>query len=108
LVNDWKYYTSETTGKGEMGDDVIWTLVTWPSLKPEDTFTVPRAVGMIDGITESQAILKGRWNIVHDPDSLGVGFVPARGAVSKLRRAAAKILLPLCGPRVEMQRESTR
>jgi hypothetical protein len=92
LVNDWKYYTSQTTGKGEMGDDVIWTLVRWPSLEPVDTFTVPRAVGMLDGITESQTILHGRWNIVHDPDSPGVGFVPARGLMSKLRRTVAKAL----------------
>src|SRR5258708_3246280 len=29
LVNDWKYYTSEVTGQGNTGDDVIWTLVRW-------------------------------------------------------------------------------
>src|SRR5260370_20908675 len=40
FVNDWKYYTSEVTGKGHVGDDIIWTLVRWPSLKPEDSFKV--------------------------------------------------------------------
>jgi hypothetical protein len=90
LVNDWKYYTSETTGK--VGDDIIWTLVHWPSLKPKDSFKVSGAVGMVSGIHESQAKLQARWNIAHDPDSPPIGPVPARGLVSKLRRAAAKML----------------
>jgi len=33
LVNDWQYYTSES--KGKVGDDIIWTRVSWPGLKPE-------------------------------------------------------------------------
>src|ERR1700693_1455416 len=39
-VNDWKYYTSEVTGKGNIGDNIIWTLVSWPSLKPIDRFVM--------------------------------------------------------------------
>jgi hypothetical protein len=92
MVNDWKYYTSEVTGKGEVGDDVIWTLVRWPSLKPKDSFRVSGAVGMVNGIHESQAKLQARWKIAHDPDSFSVGPVPARGLISRLRRASAKML----------------
>lgn len=92
LINDWKYYTSETTGKGNLGDDVIWTLVRWPSLKPTDSFRVIGGVGMIAGIHESQAKLEGRWQIIHDPDRPAIGIVPARGLGSKLRRAGAVAL----------------
>ena len=89
---EWKYYTSEVTGRGHTGDDMIWTLVDWPSLKPKDSFTVHGAVGMIDGIHDSQAKLYARWQIVHDPDGAFIGPVPARGLKSKLRRAIAKVL----------------
>jgi hypothetical protein len=92
IVDDWKYYTSEVTGKGRVGDDIIWTLVSWPSLKPKDSFRVPGAVGMVNGIHDSQAKLKGRWNITHNPDSRSIGFVHARGMRSKLRRASANVL----------------
>ena len=68
-VDHWKYYTSETTGKGHAGDDIIWTLVRWPSLKPEDSFRISGAVGMVDGIHESEAKLQARWKIAHDPDA---------------------------------------
>jgi hypothetical protein len=90
-VNDWKYYTSETTG-GKHGDDIIWTLVLWPSLKRKDSFTVQGAVGMLEAINKSQAILDGRWHIVHDPDKPSIGPIPARGLASMLRRIAAKTL----------------
>lgn len=90
-VNDWKYYTSETTG-GKHGDDIVWTLVQWPNLKRKDSFRIPGAVGMLEAIDKSQAILDARWHIVHDPDKPSVGPVPARGLASKLRRVAAKTL----------------
>src|ERR1022692_3690070 len=48
-LNEWKYYTSEVTGKGKHGDDMIWTLVDWPSLTPKDSFRVQGAVGMVAG-----------------------------------------------------------
>ncbi len=89
-VNDWKYYTSESTGK--VGDDIIWTLVSWPDLKPVDRFVIAGAVGMESALEESQVKLEARWQIIHDPDYLGVGFVPAHGIRSKLRRAAARLL----------------
>jgi len=89
---DWKYYTSETTGTGHTGDDIVWTLVSWPSLKPKDSFTLSGLVGMVSAIRESQAKLLGRWEIAHDSDRLPIGFVPARGLKSKLRRASAKAL----------------
>jgi hypothetical protein len=91
-VNEWKYYTSEVTGKGNIGDDIIWTLVRWPSLKPVDRFVMAGAVGMESALQESQVKLEARWHIAHNPDYLGVGFVPARGIRSKLRRAAARVL----------------
>lgn len=90
VVNDWKYYTSEVTGKGDVGDDMIWTLVSWPDLKPKDSFTLTGVVGMVNAIHESRAKLLGRWNIVHDPDHQSIGPVPARGLRSKLRRACVK------------------
>lgn len=77
---------------GHSGDDIIWTLVDWPSLKPKDSFRVHGAVGMVDGIYESQAKLYSRWQIVHDPDGAFIGAVPARGLRSLLRRGAAKVL----------------
>lgn len=89
MVSNWKHYTSESSGK--TGDDVLWTLVHWPSLKPKDSFKVTGAVGMLSGIHDSEAKLYARWDIVHNPDSC-IGPVPARGLVSKLRRAAAKTL----------------
>jgi hypothetical protein len=88
----WKYYTSEVTGIGDVGDDVIWTQVSWPSLRPVDSFKVQGAVGMLNGVHESQAKLLARWHIVHDPDRFGVGPVPARGLKSRLRRIFAKLL----------------
>jgi hypothetical protein len=91
-VNDWKYYTSEVTGKGNIGDDIIWTLVSWPSLKPLDHFVMHGAVGMERALHESQVKLEVRWQIDHNPDGLGVGFVPARGIRSKVRRAAEKMV----------------
>ena len=84
--------TSEATGKGNTGDDVIWTLVRWPSLRPIDSFKIAGGVGMIAGIHESQAKLEGRWRISHDPDRPGIGPVPARGFRSKFLRAAVKAL----------------
>lgn len=92
MTNDWKYYTSEVAGKGRLGDDIIWTLVRWPSLRPKDSFRVSGAVGMVNGILESQAKLEGRWNIIHDPDLPSIGPVPARGLISRLRRVAARAL----------------
>src|SRR5258708_23968825 len=62
-VNNWKYYTSETTG-GKHGDDIIWTLVQWPSMRRKDSFRITGAVGMLEAIGKSQAILDGRWQIV--------------------------------------------
>jgi hypothetical protein len=47
---------------------------------------------MESALHESRAKLEARWEILHDPDNLGVGFVPALGIRSKLRRAAAKAL----------------
>jgi hypothetical protein len=94
-MGNWRYYTSEVTGKGHAGDDIIWTLVHWPSLKPKDSFKVVGAVGMVDGIYESQAKLLSRWEIMHDPDGPFIGGLPARGLKSLLRRAAAKVLWAL-------------
>jgi hypothetical protein len=92
LVNDWKYYTSEVTGRGHTGDDVIWTLVRWPTLKPTDSFKVLGGVGMVDSVHESRAKLAARWQIVHDPDRQPIGPIPARGLRSIVRRASAKLL----------------
>src|SRR5262249_21765929 len=69
VLDNWKYYTSESTG-GRTGDDIIWTLVTWPGLKPRDSFRLPGVVGMVQAFEESQAKLQGRWSIVHDIDNL--------------------------------------
>lgn len=91
-MDEWKYYTSEVTSKGNAGDDVIWTLVHWPSLKPKDSFRIHGGVGMVDGVHESQAKLFARWQIVHDPDMPFIGPVPARGLRSRVRRVSAKIL----------------
>ena|SRR5258708_6699245 len=91
-VDHWKYYTSEATGNANTGDDMVWTLVGWPNLKPKDSFTLSGVIGMVDAIHESQAKLLGRWNIVHDPDCQPIGAVPARGLRSKLRRASARLL----------------
>ena len=92
IVDDWKYYTSEATGDGRTGDDIVWALVSWPGLKPKDSFTLKGLVGMVGAVHESQAKLLGRWNIVHDPDRQPIGLVPARGLRSMLRRASAKLL----------------
>lgn len=92
LSNNWKYYTSETTGKGNTGDDLIWTLVTWPGLRPKDSFRLSGVVGMVRALSESQAKLKGRWGILHRPDRGLIGLIPARGAASKLSRASASAL----------------
>jgi hypothetical protein len=92
MVKDSKYYTSEVTGKGAAGDDFIWTLVHWPSLKPTDSFRMSGAVGELTSLQETQAKLLARWQIAHDPNFSRVGPVPARGLTSKLRRGAAKIL----------------
>lgn len=96
LTNDWKYYTSETTGKGDTGDDIIWSLVRWPSLKPTDSFKLVGVVGMDHALHESTVKLAGRWKIIHDPYA-SVGPVPARGLRSKLRRVCARALLTLSG-----------
>lgn len=91
LINDWKYYTSETTGG--TGDDIIWTLVHWPSFKPIDSFRIAGAVGMLSAIHEAQAKLEGRWQIIHDPDQPLIGAIHAHGLRNKLRRACASVLL---------------
>lgn len=91
-VEDWKYYTSEVIGKGDVGDDMVWTLVTWPGFKPKDSFRLSGVVGMLDAIHQSKAKLHGRWKIVHDPDRQPIAMLPARGLISKLRRAGAKVL----------------
>jgi hypothetical protein len=96
LTNNWKYYTSEVTGKGDTGDDMIWTLVRWPSLKPIDSFRLAGVVGMGHALHESTVKLEGRWKIIHDPYA-SVGPLPARGPISKLRRACARVLLALSG-----------
>jgi hypothetical protein len=96
LTNNWKYYTSEVSGKGDTGDDIIWSLVRWPSLKPIDSFKLVGVVGMDHALHESTVKLEGRWRIVHYPYT-SVGPVPARGLLSKLRRACARVLLALSG-----------
>ena len=96
LTNNWKYYASEVTGKGDTGDDMIWTLVRWPSLKPIDSFKLVGVVGMDHALHESTVKLEGRWKIVHDPYT-SVGPVPARGLISKLRLVCARVLLTLSG-----------
>jgi len=96
LTNNWKYYTSEVTGKGDTGDDIIWSLVRWPSLKPIDSFKLVGAVGMDHALHESTVKLEGRWKIVHDPYT-SVGPVPARGFTSRLRRVCAGVLLAVSG-----------
>ena len=94
LTNNWKYYTSEVTGNGDTGDDIIWTLVRWPSLKPIDSFKLAGVVGMDHALHESTVKLEGRWKIVHNPYT-SVGPIPARGLISKLRRVCARVLLTL-------------
>jgi hypothetical protein len=90
----WKYYTSEVVGWGRDGDDMIWTLVRWPSLRPIDSFRVHGAVGKLSGVEDSRSTLYHRWEIVHDPYNV-FGPVPARGLRSLLRRAAVKVLWAL-------------
>jgi len=92
MLNDWKYYTSESTG-GRTGDDIIWTLVHWPSFKPIDSFRITGAVGMIVAIHEAQAKLEGRRQIIHDADQQILGSIHAHGLRSRLRRACASVLL---------------
>jgi hypothetical protein len=89
-VDRWKYYTSEGRG-GKYGDDIVWTLVSWPDLKPKDSFKSVGVVGMLDAFHEAEAKLLGRWNIVHDLDHL-IGAVPARGFTSKLRLWCTKVV----------------
>ncbi len=89
FIDGSKYYTSQSTGKGHLGDDVIWTLVSWPDLKPKDSFRLVGVVGTVGAIHESQAKLQGRWQIVHDPEHI-VGPVPALGLRSIFRRLFAK------------------
>jgi hypothetical protein len=96
VTKNWKYYTSEVTGKGDTGDDIIWTLVRWPSFKPIDSFKLVGAVGMDHALHESSAKLEGRWKIIHDPYA-SIGPLPARGPISKLRRVCARVLLALSG-----------
>jgi hypothetical protein len=90
VINEWKYYTSES--KGKVGDDIIWTLVSWPDLKPIDHFVMHGATGMESALQESQVKLEARWQIDHNPDGLGIGPVPALGIRSSLRRATARVL----------------
>ena len=96
MTNGWKYYTSESTGNADTGDDIIWTLVRWPSLKPIDSFKMAGVVGMGNALHESIVKLEGRWKIVHNPD-MPIGPVPARGMKSKMRRVCARVLLALSG-----------
>jgi hypothetical protein len=86
--HNWKYYTSEGRG-GKHGDDIVWTLVSWPDLKPKDSFRLVGVVGMVSAFHEAEAKLHGRWDIVHDLDHL-IGTVPARGLRSVFRRWSAK------------------
>jgi len=88
VMDNWKYYTSEGRG-GKLGDDVVWTLVSWPDLKPKDSFRLVGVVGMVSAFHEAEAKLLGRWKIVHNLDDL-IGVVPARGLRSKLRLWSAK------------------
>lgn len=88
VLDNWKYYTSEGRG-GKLGDDVVWTLVSWPDLKPKDSFRLVGVVGMVSAFHEAEAKLLGRWNIVHNLDDL-IGAVPARGLRSKLRLWSSK------------------
>jgi hypothetical protein len=88
VMDNWKYYTSEGRG-GKLGDDVVWTLVSWPDLKPKDSFRLVGVVGMVSAFHEAEAKLLGRWKIVHNLDGL-IGAVPARGLRSKLRFCSAK------------------
>jgi hypothetical protein len=88
---DWRYYTSENTGRGLPGDDIIWTLVRWPSMKPEDSMTIHGAVADPDSFVTSTEKLEARWGIIHDVDNV-VGLLPAVGLMSKLRDVAARVL----------------
>jgi hypothetical protein len=94
LVNDWRYYTSESAGRALPGDDIIWTLVRWPSMKSEDSVTIHGAVANPDSFAMSTQTLEARWRIVHDVDNV-VGILPAVGLMSKLRKAAARVLFVL-------------
>jgi hypothetical protein len=96
ITNSWKYYTSHVSGKGDTGDDIIWSLVRWPSMKPIDSFRLVGVVGMDHALQESTVKLEGRWKIVHDPDTT-IGPVPARGLTSVTRRICARVLLTLSG-----------
>jgi hypothetical protein len=89
-MDEWKYYTSEVTG-GKTGDDMIWTLVHWPSLRPKDRFVLHGVVGMVAAMHQSQAKLHARWQIVYNPDTPFIGALPARGLRSMARRAAARV-----------------
>jgi hypothetical protein len=93
-MDEWKYYTSEVDGWGRDGDDMIWTLVHWPSLRPIDSFRAHGAVGKLSGVEDSRTTLYQRWRIIHDPNNF-FGQVPARGLRSLLRRATVKVLRAL-------------
>jgi hypothetical protein len=103
-VHEWKYYTSETTG-GQAGDDIIWSLVKWPSLKPIDSFRIHGAVGMLTAVDESGTKLLARWQIKHNFDRHPFAMLPARGLKSKLQRVGARTSLFLAGgPDVESEK----
>ena len=89
-VNDWKYYTSETSG-GKHGDDIIWRMVDWPKFKPKDTLVLHGVVGTVQALEDSQSKLEARWGILHDPETSVIGMLPARGVRSRLRRITARV-----------------
>jgi hypothetical protein len=93
-IASWKYYTFEIDGWDEDGDDMIWTLVQWPSLRPKESLRMHGAVGNVNALRDSQDKLYKRWGIVHEPN-IFIGPVPAWGLRSLLRRAAAKVLWEL-------------
>jgi hypothetical protein len=94
-ITDRTFYTSEVLGTGKDGDDMVWTLVHWPSLRPtRDFFRVHAALGSLSAWEETKGILNRRWKIVHSPDSF-IGPLPAHGLRSLIRRATAKVLWAL-------------
>jgi len=93
LPDNWRYYTVEFTGKGIAGDDVIWTLVKWPSLSRQDSFRMQGAIGTVNGPADSEAKLQARWKIEHVPDANLIGQLPANGLMSVLQRVAMRVLM---------------
>jgi len=88
-TSGWKHYTFETEGRP--GDDIVWTLVKWPSCRPtSDSFIVRGGYGELNAFYTSKNLLYARWQVVFEPTEC-VGLLPARGLFSVLRRVGAPV-----------------